>query len=434
MFAWLADFVARRWWLVLLAWVATAVVVQSAPRRWDEVAQDGDFAFLPPGMTSVRGEDLTRPGVSRRGRQERRGADRGPVATVPWARPITPWPTGLAQEFAPRQERQGQEGLISAVHTADDPIVGDKLTSRPGRDGQATLVLLELRTEFMAVENMDLLAAPGKAAGRGSAAARIFPRASSLGITGSAAVGADMLFSAEESIRNTEWTTVALVVLILLVVYRAPGLVIVPLVVIFASLELSDRRDCPAGAAGSAGRLVRLQGLPYHEDFHRCGARRRRDRLLPVSRLTLSRGIATRVAAMAGPARGAGQRGRRRGGQRHDHHPRPGNDDLRRLRQVPLRRADHRAVAGRGPAGLPDAGPGHAFRRSDGSSSGPSASAPHATPTSAAPPGCGASVASHRPGGGDQAGIDLRRLPAGVGMAGLRGASRCRSPTTWWRS
>ncbi len=117
-------------------------------------------------------------------------------------------------------------------------MVGEKLTSRPGRHGQATLVLLELRTEFMAVENMGLLDHVERRLEEIRRGAD-FPKGLKLGITGSAAVGADMLSSAEESIRNTEWTTVALVVLILLVVYRAPGLVIVPLVAIFASLELS---------------------------------------------------------------------------------------------------------------------------------------------------------------------------------------------------
>ncbi len=221
----------------MLAWVATAVVVQLLAPSWDEVAQDGDFAFLPPGMSSVRGEDLT-------GRAFPDEEGKSDVAVIVARRdgPLAPADYAvaerLAQEFAPRQERQGQEGLISAVHTADDAIVGDKLTSRLGRDGQATLVLLELRKEFMAVENMDLLQRLERRLAevrRG----KDFPQGLELGITGSAAVGADMLFSSAESIRNTEWTTVALVVLILLVVYRAPGLVIVPLVVIFASLELS---------------------------------------------------------------------------------------------------------------------------------------------------------------------------------------------------
>ena len=234
MFARLADFVARHWLLILLVWVAIPLGVHLVAPDWDKVAQDGDFAFLPSRMTSVRGEELIRRAfpdledesdvvliVARpSGRLE--GADYA-VAEQ------------LADEFAPKE---GAKGLIAAVHSSEDPVVGEKLTSRVGHYGQATLVLLELRTEFMAVENMDLLEHIQRRLAeirRG----KDFPKGLELGITGSAAVGADMLLSAEESIRNTEWTTVALVVVILLLVYRAPGLVIVPLVAIFASLELS---------------------------------------------------------------------------------------------------------------------------------------------------------------------------------------------------
>ena len=60
MFARLADFVARHWLLVLLAWVVVPVAVQLLAPSWDDVAQDGDFAFLPSRMTSVRGEELIR--------------------------------------------------------------------------------------------------------------------------------------------------------------------------------------------------------------------------------------------------------------------------------------------------------------------------------------------------------------------------------------
>ena len=61
-------------------------------------------------------------------------------------------------------------------------------------------------------------------------------------ITGSAAVGHDTNAATDESIKNTTYTTVALVILILLVVYRSPILAMVPLVTIalsvFASLRL----------------------------------------------------------------------------------------------------------------------------------------------------------------------------------------------------
>jgi RND superfamily putative drug exporter len=61
-------------------------------------------------------------------------------------------------------------------------------------------------------------------------------------ITGSAAVGRDTNAATDESIQNTTHTTIVLVILILLVVYRSPLLAMVPLVTIglsvFASLRL----------------------------------------------------------------------------------------------------------------------------------------------------------------------------------------------------
>ena len=289
-------------------------------------------------------------------------------------RPISPSPAVWPQEFAPKPE--GEKGLIAAVRSARRPGRGRQAHQPRGPHGQATLVMLELRTEFMAVENMDLLD-PHRAAARESAAAEDFPKGLELGITGSAAVGADMLFSAEESIRNTEWATVALVVLILLVVYRAPGLVIVPLVAIFASLELSTGLIALLARLGqrrSIGSTSR-SSAPRRFSSSWCSTARR-----PTIACSSSRAIARSCSAgcrRRGRIRAALSKRRPcRGGQRHDDHPRPGHDDLRRLRQVPLRRPDHRPVAGRGPAGLPDAGPGLAPRQRTDRLLAASASAP----------------------------------------------------------
>ena len=58
-------------------------------------------------------------------------------------------------------------------------------------------------------------------------------------MTGSAVVGHDINTAANESIANTTWTTITLVVIILLIVYRSPLLAMVPLVTIALSVLVS---------------------------------------------------------------------------------------------------------------------------------------------------------------------------------------------------
>ena len=101
------------------------------------------------------------------------------------------------------------------------------------------MIALQMQGEFMAVENIRIL---NRVVGviDGVRAGKDFPAAVEIGVTGSAAVGGDMLAAAAESVRNTELTTVLVIVAILLAVYRAPLLVIVPLASIAVSVSVGS--------------------------------------------------------------------------------------------------------------------------------------------------------------------------------------------------
>ncbi|MEI8374430.1 MAG: MMPL family transporter [Planctomycetota bacterium] len=234
MFAKFARFISRYWIAVLVAWVIIPVVLHCVAPRWDEITHDGDFAYLPSRLSSVRGTELLEKAfpemtakstvvlVAARPDSELTDEDKAVALR-------------LADMFTPKPD---EKTPVSLVMTHEDKFVGSKLRSP---DGQSVLVLLQLNNEFMAVENMkfinevyrkvrEIQKEPG------------FPSGLQLGVTGSAPVGSDMLWSMKESIDNTELTTILLVTTILLIVYRSPGLVLVPLVSIgvsfFASLNL----------------------------------------------------------------------------------------------------------------------------------------------------------------------------------------------------
>jgi RND superfamily putative drug exporter len=232
MFAKFARFISRYWIAVLAAWVVIPALLYHFAPKWDKITHDGDFAYLPSRLPSVRGGELLEkafPDLASKStvvlvvaRADGELTDEDKAVAL-----------RLADDFAPKPGTP-----IATVMTHKDPFVGSKLQSP---DGQSVLVLLQLNNEFMAVDNMKFIEDIYSKVREVREEAR-FPAGLELGVTGSAAVGSDMLWSMKESIDNTELTTILLVTAILLIVYRSPGLVLVPLVSIgvsfFASMHV----------------------------------------------------------------------------------------------------------------------------------------------------------------------------------------------------
>ena len=288
MFQRLGQFVVRRRLLVIAGWLALVVTLRLVAPPWDTVTRDGDLAYLPPTAASVRGEKLLAqafPGERQKsqlvviveasqGQLDLSARPRSPAAddhnspgAAPEApeapesdqpeevsraaEPATDRPLSDAEVFVALEDRLHARlddrpqylGLWSALKPAGvhpersaKGVLAERLRSA---DGQAGLVVVQLSTEFMATSNMPLFEAVLEVMDEVSSLPGFPSERMKLGICGSAAVGSDMLVAAKESIRRTEVTTIALVVLILLVVYRAPLLALVSLVTISASVMVA---------------------------------------------------------------------------------------------------------------------------------------------------------------------------------------------------
>lgn len=222
----LGNTVTRHWLATILAWLGTAIFLSLICPSWNSVTQDGDLAHLPDDLPAQRGEQLlqeTFPGDRSKSEVVIVVArDDGPLRSEDYV---------LADTIGAHFRSESVADLpILDVWTRNSEVIGAQLRAK---NKAATLIVLQLGNEFMAVDNMRVL---DRIQAELSTLRQGAPEGLEVGISGSAAIGGDMLASARESLRNTELTTVAMVLLILLIVYRSPLLAVVPLITIALSI------------------------------------------------------------------------------------------------------------------------------------------------------------------------------------------------------
>lgn len=273
MFAKHGDFIIRVWPAVLAAWIIALLVAWRIAPSLESVSETEEFAFLPydvPSHIAERQFDEAFPRklvpsrvviVIRRdqegGLTERdlEWIDDGVDGKDPNGRfelreellTIAEQQGGLAEaeediegENRPAKPAQpgGRRSIISAVRTYKDRTMGRLLKSP---DGKATLVLVELTTDFLDIHNHETVGAIESLIDKSlkDKTGKEIPPGLDLSLSGEATVGRDMQQAAKNSAKATEFWTIFLVVILLILIYWAPPLAVIPLLTVFVSVKLT---------------------------------------------------------------------------------------------------------------------------------------------------------------------------------------------------
>lgn len=234
MFETIANVVIRRGWAIVAAWlVITAGLYMVAP-SWDRVSRDDNVRFFPAGYPSVLGQDLLERGFPR-------DAASSQVVLVYERKDgkLTDADFSYVEQIAASLYKfAGSDPSLALkkIDTHRTPVVGPRLvgTGKNGK-GQAVLTIASLNGTYLSKSTrLGVDKIQGFLDKRPAA-----PDGLGLAMTGSAVVGHDMNSASVDSIHNTTYATIALVVIILLVVYRSPLLALTPLLTIAISVKAS---------------------------------------------------------------------------------------------------------------------------------------------------------------------------------------------------
>ncbi len=282
MFRLLGQFVVRCWPFLLSGWIVLLAVIWLKAPTWDDVVEDGEFAFLPKDCPSRLGEELFKQAwddslasrvviVVRRKRPESGllEKDKSFIDEV-----LKPRIEEIAEEFgglAHDAEESSDELIISRVRTFSDKSIGRLLVSE---DNRASLVVVELTTEFLNRKNAPVIERIERLIGKDLHRERKIPPGLELATSGEATVGRDMMRASAESAEATEFWTIVFIVVLLIIIYRAPLLALIPLLTVFLAVNVSLGTLAVLESAGFLkwvsevlNSIVELMGLQFTFGF-----------------------------------------------------------------------------------------------------------------------------------------------------------------------
>ena len=226
-------------WLVCAAWLVAGGILTAIAPAWDSTTQDDDIRFLPGRCASVRGHALLEQAFPKEVY-----ASKGIFAVERPDGKLRPEDFEVVDRLSAElvKLRSEEAGLqIGTIMSYKDGLIGTRLTSA---DGRCTLIQMSLSTPFLALQTREAM---------DQAEARLkapIEEAEKQGLrvmaTGPAGIGRDLIRACADSLEGTTLATVLLVVVVLLMVYRAPLLALVPLVTIAVSVWVVAQAARPA--------------------------------------------------------------------------------------------------------------------------------------------------------------------------------------------
>jgi len=195
----------------------------------DDRAADDDIHALPARCDSVKGHRLLEQAFP-----QDVFASRVIVAVERAEAPLTPADLALVDGMAADLNRLRQDDpslQIARICSHRDPFIGKRLVSA---DGRCTLIQVSLGTPYLAVQTRTTVDAADQCVRRRVAAAGA--DAPAVHVTGPAGIGRDLIAASANSLESTTLATIVLVVVILLLVHRAPVMALIPLGTIAVSV------------------------------------------------------------------------------------------------------------------------------------------------------------------------------------------------------
>ncbi|MDB5386968.1 MAG: hypothetical protein JWM11_2614 [Planctomycetaceae bacterium] len=167
MFQFLATRIVRNWKFFLCAWLLLGVlangvvagwlnhlhVFSASIPRWDEIVDDGEAVFFPRNMPTRQAAE-----VFKKAFPDDRLSSSAVVILERADGPLTDQDRSFVeQELTPRlvQFQKEPDSIISRIRDFNDNQIGKLLQSQ---DGKATLVIVELKNDFLDLRNTSTIA------------------------------------------------------------------------------------------------------------------------------------------------------------------------------------------------------------------------------------------------------------------------------------